>query len=289
MKKLIITDMRVQAGDSAFLIDDGKTSILYDSGFAFTGFALAEKIKDYLGNRNLDYIFLTHSHYDHILGSAYVLEYYPNAVVVAGEYAADIIKRPSARALMKELDRKFATKCGVNEYPDFTHNLRVDIPVKDGDVIKAGEMEFVAVSLPGHTKCSFGFYSPKERLLLGSETLGVYNGCDNVVPSYLIGYKIALDSIKKAQNFDIENILIPHYGLLNKQETDFYLKKANESAMETAESIISVLTAGGTKNDALQYFKDKFYHGYIKEIYPIDAMELNTGITIDLIKKEFNI
>ena len=69
MKDIKIIDMRVQPGDSAFLIDDSETAILYDSGFGFTGFALAEKVKNYLGRRPLNYIFLTHSHYDHALGS----------------------------------------------------------------------------------------------------------------------------------------------------------------------------------------------------------------------------
>ena len=32
-----IIDMRVVLGDSGFLLDDGETSILYDTGFAFTG------------------------------------------------------------------------------------------------------------------------------------------------------------------------------------------------------------------------------------------------------------
>ncbi len=289
MNNLKITDLRIQPGDSAFLIDDGETAILYDSGFAFTGFALAEKIKEYLGDRKLDYIFLTHSHYDHVLGSAYVLEYYKGALVVAGEYVANIFQRPSAKALMRELDKKFALKCGVEEYIDLIDNLRVDIPVKDGDVVRVGSMEFVAVALPGHTKCSFGFYLPDKKLLLGSETLGVYNGCDKVVPSYLVGYKTALDSIQKAQRLDIENILIPHYGLLEKAETVFYLKTAMHCAVDVAENIASILSKGGSDKDALTYFKERFYHGYIREIYPIDAMELNTSITIDLIKKEFNI
>lgn len=52
-----IIDMRVVPGDSGFLLDDGETSILYDTGFAFTGEALAKNVKDYLQNRNLDYIF----------------------------------------------------------------------------------------------------------------------------------------------------------------------------------------------------------------------------------------
>ena len=40
-----ITDVRVHPGDSGFLVDDGETAILYDSGFAFTGKAMVEKIK----------------------------------------------------------------------------------------------------------------------------------------------------------------------------------------------------------------------------------------------------
>ena len=40
-----ITDVRCLKGDAAFLLDDGKTSILYDTGFGFTGYKIAENIK----------------------------------------------------------------------------------------------------------------------------------------------------------------------------------------------------------------------------------------------------
>ena len=62
MKELQVVDMRVVPGDSAYLIYNDTTAILYDNGFAFTGYALARKIKETLGERKLDYIFLTHSH-----------------------------------------------------------------------------------------------------------------------------------------------------------------------------------------------------------------------------------
>ena len=104
MIDLKITDVRPMSGDSGFLIDDGKTSILYDTGFGFTGDKLCENIKKILGSRKLDYIFLTHSHYDHALGSAYILRRYPEAKVVAGVYAADIFRRDGAKRVMKELD-----------------------------------------------------------------------------------------------------------------------------------------------------------------------------------------
>ena len=288
MKGITVTDVRVCPGDSAFLIDDGKTSIMYDSGFAFSGYAVADKIKEVLGERKLDYIFLTHSHYDHALGSAYARRYWPEAKVVAGEYAAKIFAKPSAKAVMRDLDNKFAKTCGVGAYEDLIDELKVDIPVCDGDIIKAGDMEFTALSLPGHTKCSVGYYCPAKKLLLGCETIGVFSGKD-VVPSYLVGYQMTIDSIERVEKLDIDNILIPHYGLLDKENTAFYLKEAKKSAIETAKEITDMLRAGRTREDIMGFFKNKFYHGYTKTIYPIDAMELNTGITIDLLAREFAI
>ena len=161
---LIIKDVRVQPGDSAFLLDDGKTAILYDTGFGFTGFGVADNIKKHLGERPLDYIFLTHSHYDHALGSAYILRRYPDAKVVAGEYAAKIFAKPTAKAVMWDLDRKFATKCGACDYENLADELRVDIAVSDGDEISAGDMTFRVLNLPGHTKCSVGYYLAAEQL-----------------------------------------------------------------------------------------------------------------------------
>ena len=281
-----IVDVRVSPGDSGFLIDDGKTAILYDSGFAFTGYAMADKIKEYLGDRKLDYIFLTHSHYDHVLGSVYALEYWPEAKVVAGEYAVKIFAKDTAKSLMRDLDRKFADYNGIGEYEDLIDNLRVDIPVGDGDKIVAGDMVFTTVNLPGHTRCSVGFYLESEKLLLSCESLGVFDGENKVVPSFLVGYQMSIDSIKKAQALDIENILVPHCGYLDKEQTAFYLQEAYRSTVSTAEKISDLLKAGGTKEDALRLFKDEYYHGNVKEMYPVDAMELNTGIMIGVIAKE---
>jgi len=286
MTQLKITDVRAHPGDSAFLIDDGQTAILYDSGFAFTGYAVADNIRAALGERPLDYIFLTHSHYDHALGSVYARKYWPEVRVVAGEYAVRIFQKPSARQVMRELDRKFAAKCGVTDYEDLIDELTVDIAVRDGDTVQAGSMRFTAVELPGHTRCSVGFCLPEQRLLLSTETLGVYDGDETIVPAYLVGYRMALDSMEKARKLDIHQLLLPHFGLLSYEKARFYLENCQKSAEETASALAAILRSGGTKADAAAWFREKFYHGYIQTIYPPDAMELNTGIMVDLIEKE---
>lgn len=286
MINLKITDVRENPGDSAFLIDDGKTAIMYDSGFAFTGYKVADRIKKELGERKLDYIFLTHSHYDHALGSCYALKYWPEAKVVAGEYAVKIFAKPTAKALMRDLDQKYAVKCGVDEYEDLIDDLKVDISACEGDTIQAGDMKFTVINLPGHTRCSIGFYMPENKLLLGSETIGVYDGEEMVLPSYLVGYELALNSISKVEKLDIENILVPHFGVLDKEKTKLYLKKARKNAVEAAEEIVSVLKSGGTKEQAAERFKEVYFTENVRRIYPMDAMNLNTEIMVNLIERE---
>ncbi len=286
MDNIKITDVRIHGGDSGFLIDDGETSVLCDSGFAFTGNSMVDKIKEQLGNRKLDYIFLTHSHYDHVLGALYAMRTWPDAVVVAGEYAAKIFSKPSAKSVMRNLDKKFAVTCGAGPYEDIIDELRVDITVNDGDIINAGKMTYKVVDLPGHTKCSIGFYLVENKLLLSTETLGIYAGNGIILPSFLVGYKMTLDSISKVENMDIENILVPHYGLLDRENTKIFLKKAREVANVTAEDFSSRIKRGETDKELIEYFKSMYYHDYIKVIYPIDAIELNTSCMINLIKRE---
>ena len=286
MIQLKITDVRPMTGDSGFLVDDGKTSILYDTGFGFTGDKLAENVKKVLGDRALDYIFLTHSHYDHALGAVYVQKIYPEAKIVAGEYAAKIFEKPTAKSTMRHLDRNFARKCGVYEYEDLIDNLKVDIAVNDGDVIKAGDMTFRVINLPGHTKCSIGFYLEENKLLLNSETLGVYFGKDTILPICLVGYQMSLDSFKRVEELDIENMLVPHYGMLDKEETKFFLENSEKVLRKTAEHVVEIFSGGGTAEDALKFFEENFYTDIIRPTYPIDAFLLNTGIMIDLIKRE---
>ncbi len=286
MRDIKITDVRALPGDSAFLIDDGKTAVLYDTGFAFTGDAVAANVKAALGGRGLDYIFLTHSHYDHALGTPYVKRAFPKAVVVAHEYAARIFGKESARATMRELDAKFAEKCGVSGYDDLVDELSADVTVADGDTVTAGDMTFTVVGLPGHTKCSVGYYLAENRLLLGSETLGVYCG-DAVIPSYLIGCGITMRSIEKAAALDTESVLVPHYGLLSGGDARRYIAMGAESAKTTVREIAAVMAAGGTDEDAFRFFKDKYYKGPVVDVYPVDAMTLNTSIMVKLIRAEY--
>lgn len=282
-----ITDMRVHPGDSAFLIDDGKSAVLYDSGYGFTGAALAQNIKKYLGTRKLDCIFLTHSHYDHAYGSAYVLQSYPTARVCAGEYAAKIFTKDGAKATMRDLDTKMARSCGVDSYTDLLDKLRVDVPLQDGQVVQVGDMSFLCLHLPGHTKCSFGFFEQNSGLLLACESLGSYNGENDVVPAALVSCKMCLESVDRVMGLEPKSLLSPHYGIIEGETAALFMRRAKESLQETIDMVTTALKNGESKQTAAEMFKARYYHGYIPTVYPVDAMNLNTSIMVDLIEREF--
>jgi len=286
MENISITDMRTVPGDSAFLLDDGSTAILYDTGFGFTGHALAEKVKAALGSRPLDYIFLTHSHYDHALGSAYVAKVFPNVQVVAAEYAREVFQRPSARSVMRALDRRVAALYGTGEYEDLSDLLKVDIAVKDADSLTCGSMRFTVIGLPGHTKCSIGFYLAENKLLLGTETLGVRFGTDTYLPSCLVGYQLTLDAYRKVGGLEIDRMLLPHCGIVEAQEAAAYLEKSEQVTRDTAQIIKSQLLDGRSPAQIANYLEKILYKAHVAPVYPVDAFRLNTQLMIKLIQNE---
>ena len=285
MIPLTITDVRSIPGDSAFLIDDGTTAVLYDTGFGFTGYAVADNVQRILGDRPLDYILLTHSHYDHALGSVYLRKRYPHVQVVAGAYANKIFGKPTARAVMRDLDQKASEASGVTAYEDLIDDLRADICVCDGDVIQCGQMQFTAVELPGHTKCSVGYYLAENHLLLGSETLGVYFGEGVYLPSFLVGYQMTLDSIRKARQMEIEQILLPHYGVVGGREAQSYLSNGEETAKRVFHMISEQLHFGKTTEEILEYMTEVLYTEQVKPAYPYDAFRMNSEIMIKLVQR----
>lgn len=286
MRALTISDVRIYPGDSGFLIDDGSTAILYDTGFGFTGAQMANRIQEILGSRPLDYIFLTHSHYDHALGSTWIARHYPNVKTVASAHTQAVFQRHSAKATMWDMDRKAAAKYGSHSCQNLTDELRVDVTVQDGDLLICGDMHFTVIGLPGHTKCSIGFYLKENRLLLGTETLGVYVGKPPYLPSYLVGYQLTMESFRKVKSLEIDSILIPHYGIVSGQEARRYLNRSERAASDTAAMIQQSLEAGQTHPEILQTLTRCLYQSHIAPVYPPDAFELNTGIMIRLIEAE---
>ncbi len=147
-------------------------------------------------------------------------------------------------------------------------------------------MSFEVLNLPGHTRCSVGYYCREKKLLLSSETLGVYDGERTIVPSYLVSYADSIASVERVEKLEISRILAPHYGILSQEQTKFFLDNMKLASEKTALNILNSLKKGKSTDEIIAEFKAEFWHGYIREIYPEDAVNLNTSIMTELVRKE---
>ena len=119
--------------NNCYLIVDDETnqSALVDCS------AYNDTMLDLIGDTDLQYILLTHGHYDHILGAKAVKDKFGCKICI-GEADAEMLT--SARYSLAVFT------------PFEQENVEADILLHDGDVITLGRTKIQVISTPGHTK-----------------------------------------------------------------------------------------------------------------------------------------
>ena len=125
--------------NNVYIVSDGEGTMVVDPSCS------ADKILAALGERKLDAIVLTHSHFDHT-GAAAELREATGAPVIASAIDAPLIEEPC--------DEDLSTR-GVP--------CPVDRTVAHGDVVEVGNMKWKVIATPGHTKGGICLYLDPER------------------------------------------------------------------------------------------------------------------------------
>lgn len=285
--QLRIVPVGAAPGGECYLVFLDRATFLFDTGFNFCGPALVENLRTALQGRQLDYVFLSHSHYDHVLGSTYVKAAYPQAQIVADAYAARVFQKPGARALIRELDAYQAIQCGCGTYPDRIDALRVDLPVVDGTRLWLGRDTVRVIALPGHTRDCVGYYLEEKQILFAPETLGVPGDGDTVIPSYLVGCEMTLDSIRRAAALPLQELFAPHAGMLYGGDIPRFFQQAEAGCRHGRELILQAAVDGADTDAIVELFRRDFYPNSAPGLYPEKAFQTNVRIQIQLVLREY--
>ena len=118
----------------------------------------AEQIIKFLRETGLkiEYILLTHGHFDHIMA----------VKDVASHTGAPVGAHSDERELLADPNLNFSRDvCGED------YGVSPDVLLKDGDVLKIGGGGLRVIATPGHTKGGVCFYNADEGVLFSGDTL----------------------------------------------------------------------------------------------------------------------
>jgi len=106
------------------------------------------------------------------------------------------------------------------------------------------------------------------------------------VPSYLVGYEMSLRAIERVGKLKIKKLISPHLGLLDEEHTKYFLENAKSASIEAAELLAQSVRDDLSDEEIIEKYKRRYWKGYIRDIYPEDAVDLNTSIMLKLIRRE---
>ena len=210
---------------------DGEKPAIFDAGLAFFGKIYADGIRQVLGRRNLQYCFLTHSHFDHCGSVSFLKKEFSDLKVVASAKAKKVLGRPNALALIRKLTRAnkpLAKTIGIElvEFQRF-EPFEVDVTLKDGEFIKLSpDLTVQVVETPGHTRDCLSYFIPQKKVLLCSEAAGVPDATGYIVSEALVDFDQYYESMSRLSEVEFDVLCLGHRQVLIGQDANDYFRKS---------------------------------------------------------------
>lgn len=276
-------------GEALLLIGSDKTALM-DCGMAYCGESLVENIKKELGERPLDYVILSHTHYDHIGGLPYLRKAWPGLVSFGAGYGKKVLEKDSALKqieIMSQTARDIYSKQN-DKVPVLMEGISIDRVVCEKDIVSIGDREVEVYETPGHTSCSLTFLLKPDGILFASESSGVYL-CEGLIQSAMLkSCRETVESIEKCRKINAKHILSPHYGLVPERDKEAYWDLAMEAVAINKKFVLEKIKEGASFEKIMEEYTREFYRDFVLKEQPKKAFLLNTQHMIRNLIREFH-
>ena len=271
-------------GEAILILGSEKTGI-YDCGMACFHEKLIENIQAFLepAGRTLDYVFMSHTHYDHIGALPYLIRQWPEVKVCGSQKAEKVFLSEGAKKTMVRLGENARNLYGCGDVEITAEGLRLDIAMAEGDAVSLGDISMVAYETKGHTDCCVSYMIEPLKILFTSESTGVHVGPDFLYTAILKSYKESIESAEKLAKLDVNYIVSPHYGVIPQHQNDVFFKRCIQAADEEKALVDDGVARGLSLEEILDNHKARYWTEERDANQPYAAYRLNAEITCKLL------
>ncbi|MBP1764504.1 MAG: beta-lactamase domain protein [Firmicutes bacterium] len=281
-----IIDVTGGQGGNAFLLVGEEKTALIDCGMAYCADKLISNVKQRLKNKTLDYILLSHSHYDHIGAIPYLKKEWPNSKVLGAEHAKRVLNKPSALKTIRQLSIQAAKVYQAGELEEYEDSLlKVDVVICNGSMLDLGGLQIKVIETQGHTQCSLSFLVDK-TILFTSESSGCMSKSGKIQPAFITSVSQAIASIRLCQKINPRFIVSPHFGLVSPKKTPGYWEQSILAVQESKQIILDLAEQGYDEEQILMKYEKIFRDDHNKSEQPISAFRINTKNMIKTVLRE---
>jgi glyoxylase-like metal-dependent hydrolase (beta-lactamase superfamily II) len=249
------------AGVPVYLLDAPQPA-LFDAGWSFIAHLYEQDIKAILGRQKPAFLFLTHSHFDHVGAARCFKDAWPEMKIAGSRKIQETFARPGAVRLIRDLNRDAASL--AKEYglrvsgEDPFEPVDLDLPLAGDEVIQVGpDVSVQVIHAPGHTWDFMSYWIPEKRILIGSEALGCEDSAGYIQPEFLVDYDAYRRSLDALASLDAEVLCPGHMVVLTGPDVREYLRRS----IEAAEAFVAMVErflkeTGGDVDQAVTRVRD---------------------------------
>jgi glyoxylase-like metal-dependent hydrolase (beta-lactamase superfamily II) len=155
--------------------------------------AILNHLKEYIKPEDLEYIILTHYHFDHVFG------------------APKLKEETNAKIMIHELDAKFLS-------------FKPDKTLKENETLDLGNIKLKVIHTPGHTPGSICLYEPKSKSLFSGDTIFAHGSIGRTdLPGG--SSEQLIESIKKICKLNV-NVLYPGHDEITDKNVDEQIRNS---------------------------------------------------------------
>jgi len=221
----------------AYIVKGDRASALIEAGLNLIGPSYLRGINQTFGDISLlNYILVTHGHYDHLGAISYLKKMIPAAMLLGHESLAVLLQKQKVLNTMNFLSEQTWAyfediKKMVSEKDDILiRPVVLEKGLKEGDIIELGNLNCIVYETPGHTKDHLSFFIPEEGILFAGEALGnaIIQKENEMKAEFLTSYTYYLQSIEKLMK------LLPKIKIIALSHLYYYTGDDVQKVMELA-------------------------------------------------------